>query len=125
MSDSPNAGRTRRGILAAGMLATGIVGLAVAAWQATSSGANWRTLYSWYNPAVGFHTAALPVGFEDLVDHVKPAVVGVRAKVEQDEERGRAGRVMSPGSSSRPQRRTTTSQGSGFFISPDGFALTT
>src|SRR5437879_12168655 len=127
MSDQLRATRTRRGILAAGIVVTGILGIAIAAWLVTSPGSNWRELYSWYNPAVGFRSAALPVGFEDLVDRVKPAVVGVRAKVEQDdEEEGvRPGRGTSPNGRNPPQRRITTSQGSGFFISSDGFAMTT
>ena len=127
MSDKPNTSRTRRGILAAAMLATVVLGTGIAAWLPTLPGSTWRDLYTWYNPAVGFRTAALPVGFEDLVDHVKPAVVGVRAKVEQEDEgkKGRVGRGISPDNSSLPQRRTTTSQGSGFFISSDGFAMTT
>jgi len=61
------------------------------------------------------------------VDRVKPAVVGVRAKVEQDdeEEGARPGRGITPNRHDLPQRRTTTSQGSGFFISSDGYAMTT
>lgn len=88
MNHQPNTTRTRRVFFAAGATATGVVAVAVAAWLAASPGANWswRDLHGWYNPAVGFHSAALPVGFEDLVDRIKPAVVGVRAKVEQDDE---------------------------------------
>lgn len=131
MNHQPNTTRTRRVFFAAGAVATGVVAVAVAAWLAASPGANWswRDLRGWYNPAVGFHSAALPVGFEDLVDRIKPAVVGVRAKVEQDdedeEERARPGRGISPSGRVSPQRRITTSQGSGFFISPDGLAMTT
>ncbi|MGQ0684444.1 trypsin-like peptidase domain-containing protein [Bradyrhizobium sp.] len=126
MSDKPNATRIRRGILAAGVLAAGIIGLAAAAWFAASPGSNWRDLYGWYSPAVGLRSAALPVGFEDLVERVKPAVVGVRAKVEQDdEEETLPGRGTSPNGRDRPQRRIATSQGSGFFISSDGLAMTT
>jgi serine protease Do len=131
MSDRPNATRTRSGVLTAGIVVTAILSMGMVAWLAASPGSNWRGLYAWYNPAVGFRTAALPVGFEDLVDRIKPAVVGVRAKVEQDDEddSARPGRGMSPsaspGARASPQRRVTTSQGSGFFISPDGLAMTT
>jgi len=84
MIEKHTAGRMRRAILAATILSIGILGGGTAAWLAGSHGSTWRELYAWYNPAVGFHSAALPVGFEDLVERVKPTVVGVRAKVEQD-----------------------------------------
>jgi len=57
----------RRAILA-GSLAVGIVGIATAAWLTGSGASTWRELYVWYNPAAGFQSAALLVGFEDLVD---------------------------------------------------------
>jgi serine protease Do len=73
------------------------------------------------------------VGFEDLVDRVKPTVVGVRARVEQDaEDEGSFGRGSlerffgSPkDDSDAPHPRFATSQGSGFFISSDGYIVTT
>src|SRR5438067_6667356 len=134
MSDQLRATRTRRGILAAGLVVTGILGIAIAARLVTSPGSNWRELYSWYNPAVGFHSASLPVGFEDLVDRVKPTVVGVRAKVKQDadEEERPPSRGVLPnrsdlpkGGPGMPQPHVVTTQGSGFFISSDGYAMTT
>jgi len=127
MNDQPHATRTRHTFLAAGTVATGMIAIGIAAWLAASPGANWKDLRSWYDPAVGFHSAAPPVGFEDLVDRIKPAVVGVRAKVEQDEdeESTRPGRGLSPSGRASPQRRIATSQGSGFFISSDGLAMTT
>ena len=42
MSDQLRATRTRRGILAAGIVVTGILGIAIAAWLVTSPGSNWR-----------------------------------------------------------------------------------
>ena len=105
-----------------------------AAWLAGSRVSTWRELYSWYNPAVGFQSAALPVGFEDLVDRIKPTVVGVRAKVEQDadDEDRPSGRDAPSTRSDVPmgrrgtsQPRTATTLGSGFFISSDGYAMTT
>jgi serine protease Do len=74
------------------------------------------------------------VGFEDLVDRVKPTVVGVRARVEQDadeEELPLGGGAPSnrsdlpKGAPGKPQPHVATSQGSGFFISSDGYAMTT
>ncbi len=84
MTEKRTVGKMRRAILAASILAIGITGIGTAAWLVGSSVSTWKELYSWYNPAVGFHSASLPVGFEDLVDRVKPTVVGVRAKVKQD-----------------------------------------
>src|SRR5437879_2156485 len=86
MTENRITGKMRRAILAASIFAIGITVIGTAAWLAGSRVSTWNELYSWYNPAVGFHTAALPVGFEDLVDRVKPTVVGVRAKVKQDAE---------------------------------------
>ena len=84
MTEKRTVGKKPRAIIAAAILATGIAGTGAAAWLVGSRVSTWNELYSWYNPAAGFHSAALPVGFEDLVDRIKPTVVGVRAKVEQD-----------------------------------------
>src|SRR5438105_1687373 len=134
MTEKHTAGRMRRAVLAATILSIGILGGGTAAWLAGSHGSTWRELYSWYNPAVGFHSAALPVGFEDLVERVKPTVVGVRAKVEQDadDEDQPTGHGAPSSRSDLPkgnvganQPHVATSQGSGFFISSDGYAMTT
>src|SRR6266480_3510581 len=122
-----------RAILA-GSLAVGIFGVATTAWLTGSGVSTWRDLYVWYNPAAGFQSAALPVGFEDLVDRIKPTVVGVRAKVKRDadEEEQPTGQGAPSNRSDFPkdgmnsQRpHIATNQGSGFFISSDGYALTT
>jgi serine protease Do len=127
-------GRIRRAILAGSILAIGILGIATTAWLAGSRISTWRELYVWYNPAAGFQSAALPVGFEDLVDRIKPTVVGVRAKVERDigEEDQPAGQGAPSSGSDLPkgkvgakQPHIATSQGSGFFLSSDGYAMTT
>ena len=125
--------RTHRAILA-GSLAVGIFGVATTAWLTGSGVSTWRDLYVWYNPAAGFQSAALPVGFEDLVDRIKPTVVGVRAKVKRDadEEEQPTGQGAPSNRSDFPkdgmnsQRpHIATNQGSGFFISSDGYAMTT
>lgn len=51
-------------------------------------------------------------GFADMVQKVRPAVFSIRVKVREDASRGRA------------KPRTGSSLGSGFFISPDGYAVT-
>ena len=85
--------------------------------------------------------AVQPAGFADLVAKVKPAVISVRVKMESKEVSGPSGREFSapPGSSmekffqqfgfrgqSMPghRRHYVTGEGSGFFISADGYAVT-
>src|SRR5215475_7119035 len=70
---------------------------------------------------------ARPVGFADVVDKVKPAVISVRVKIDA----GRRGKEISrlskdsPGTRSPSRSRSVlTGQGSGFFISADGYAVT-
>jgi serine protease Do len=85
--------------------------------------------------------AARPVGFADIVERVRPAVIGVRVKNEALSQRmqffdedlpfppgspfERFFRRFGPGMPDgvRP-RRFSIAQGSGFFISPDGYAVT-
>lgn len=134
MTEKRTAGKMRRATLAGSILAIGILGIGTAAWLTGSRVSTWRELYSWYNPAVGFQFTALPVGFEDRVDRIKPTVVGVRAKVEQDadEEEWPPGRSapstrsdLPKGGPGMPQPHIATTQGAGFFISSDGYAMTT
>jgi serine protease Do len=90
---------------------------------------------------VGATDAVRPVGFADIVERVRPAVIGVRVKNEAVSQRmqffnddlpfppgspfERFFRRFGPGMPDgvRP-RRFSVSQGSGFFISPDGYAVT-
>jgi serine protease Do len=82
-----------------------------------------------------------PVGFADVVDRVKPAVISVRVKFDagksgkeisrlsKDSPSGRLlrrfGQPDAPGARSAARGRTIlTGQGSGFFISADGYAVT-
>lgn len=94
-------------------------------------------------PAQAATTAPYPTGFADIVAKVKPAVISVRVKAEatakmmsMDENEGN----MNPGVPlekffkqfgipGAPQgmphgRQTVTGEGSGFFISADGYAVT-
>jgi serine protease Do len=85
--------------------------------------------------------ATKPVGFADVVDKVKPAVVSVRVKIDtgrRNKELARSSRDAAPDRfthrfgepeqpGSRPSsrgRNVVTGQGSGFFVSPDGYAVT-
>src|ERR1051326_3331968 len=98
-------------------------------------------------PAIAHaETAQRPVGFADIVEKVKPAVISVRVKMDagtQMSEFGgddpfgpnspfqyffrRFGQEMpgqGPGLRGGPRRHFATGQGSGFFISADGYAVT-
>src|SRR5262245_10457465 len=84
--------------------------------------------------------AARPVGFADIVERVKPAVIGVRVKGEAVSQRERMQfnsddlppgleqffkRFGMPGMPNNPRgRQFSMAQGSGFFISADGYAVT-
>ena len=88
--------------------------------------------------------AAHPVGFADIVARVKPAVIGVRVKTEAVSQREemqlngedapsgsldqflrRFGMPNLPNLPNMPRgRQFSMAQGSGFFISPDGYAVT-
>jgi serine protease Do len=90
-------------------------------------------------PAVAAEVAAAPrpAGFADVVEKVKPAVFGIKVKIEQgdgtitpesfsDESLPRMGPnpKRAPGNGSNKGLRTETAQGAGFFISPDGYGVT-
>lgn len=92
-------------------------------------------------PAHAAETSGQPAGFADLVAKVKPAVVSVRVKMVQpanssmDEDGERAVppgmerffQQFGFGENGRQvpqQRRVVTGEGSGFFISADGYAVT-
>ncbi len=75
---------------------------------------------------------ATPSGFADLVAKVKPAVISVRVKIEEKSSaENEAIPHSSPfyrfffGPNGEPrQQNVITGEGSGFFISPDGYAVT-
>jgi serine protease Do len=90
-------------------------------------------------------TAQRPVGFADVVEKVKPSVISVRVKVDGGPRTGFNSRDLPPGIEQffrrfgmpdmapdeqpgqrghRGGRNVVTGQGSGFFISADGFAVT-
>jgi serine protease Do len=86
-------------------------------------------------------TVSRPVGFADVVEKVKPAVISVRVKVESNPQTmGFDGEGLPPGlerffrqfgrpdgsspNGRSPRRNFSTGQGSGFFISADGYAVT-
>jgi serine protease Do len=85
-------------------------------------------------------TVQRPVGFADIVEKVKPAVFSVRVKVNAGPQNSsfeggqmpqgferffrRFGEDMNPDTPQRGPRQRASGQGSGFFISADGYAVT-
>jgi serine protease Do len=114
----------------------------------------WPSGFEFGTPAAHAADATMqhPVGFADLVTKVKPAVISVRVKISASEQPammqenglgdddGQQQIPAQPGSpldkffqqfggqfgrNGAPQRHETiTGEGSGFFISPDGYAVT-
>ncbi len=149
--DNPN--KKRRGLSArrAILLATTIVGLGAAA-LVVAPGLNLQGGYPAalaQNLTEQAHKVAAPTGFADIVEKVKPAVISVRVRVdggqqttglgENDVPPGlreffrRFGMPDMPNGQSAPNgqgmpqnhgRNIITGQGSGFFISADGYAVT-
>jgi serine protease Do len=100
---------------------------------------------TWSNSANAAETTLQhPADFADLIAKVKPAVVSVRVKMEQsvqDSSSDESASPLQPGSPmekffrqfggdpsgqqfGQQQRRAVTGEGSGFFISADGYAVT-
>jgi serine protease Do len=114
----------------------------------TGPGGYRASLPAWTSSAsAADSTLQHPVGFADIVAKVKPAVISVRVKIAADDtsllqkNSDQDGIPMQPGSpmekffrqfgdqfgngSAAPRRHETiTGEGSGFFISPDGYAVT-
>jgi serine protease Do len=137
----------KRGVLSArrfALLATTVAGLGVAA-LVIAPGLN---LPGGYPSALAqnlteqAHKLAAPVGFADIVEKVKPAVISVRVKVDDGNSTNGVGDDQIPpglrdffrrfGMPGLPQgmhpplggRHVIMGQGSGFFISADGYAVT-
>jgi serine protease Do len=135
MSASISAEKPSRALAAQPVVLAAVVALAVAAGYVGS-----RIDIESSTPAVAADMRALrPVGFADVVERVKPAVFAVRVQVEDDGDRGTAvpGAQQkrsfrgfgipnaAPDAHGEPRyERTGKAQGSGFFISADGYAVT-
>ncbi len=146
-NNSPNTPQKRRVLSARRviLLATTIVGLGAAA-LVVAPGFN---LSSGYPAALAqnlteqAHKVAAPIGFADIVEKVKPAVISVRVKVDGGQQTTglgdnevppglreffrRFGMPDMPNGSPKGQNHghnIITGQGSGFFISADGYAVT-
>jgi serine protease Do len=126
------------------LMASVVAGLGVAVYGFNSKGpVDIFTSAAHAQVSNDIHKAAQPVGFADIVEHVKPSVISVKVnineKVSKDDD---SDTPFQPGSPMerffrrfggpdglppglRPHRGgVVTGQGSGFFISADGFAVT-
>jgi serine protease Do len=122
------------------LLATTVAGLSVGAYLFAPQQAPYAPPALAQNLSERAQTAARPVGFADIVEKVKPAVISVRIKVAAPETSGsdispfpRGSQMdqffrrfgMPDGMPAIPRgRRFGAAQGSGFFISADGYAVT-
>jgi serine protease Do len=135
-------------------LLAGVAGLGVSVLFA-GSGFNLNSSLGPLSPAAHAQGLQRPVGFADIVEKVKPAVVSVRVKMDGgprttgfegdlpfpkgspmdrffrqfgSPDEGNQGAPGNPGNQGRQGspggRNMVTGQGSGFFISADGFAVT-
>lgn len=133
--------RPRRLVLLGTVAALGVAALSMAPGSAPF-GTN-----SFIAPAQAAEAAATPPGFGDLVSKVKPAVISVRVKIDQDNDKtamlqqnrmdsdentpfdqfSRQFGFRFPGGMNgmpRQRHQMITGEGSGFFISADGYAVT-
>jgi len=151
MNPSDNRAPKNRGILSvrrAALLATTIAGLGAAAFVAAPDfnlSASYPTAHA-QNLTEQAHKLNAPVGFADIVAKVKPAVISVRVRIDGDKDTNGAAnsnREIPPGlrdffrrfgmpdmpDSPNGQKHgrgggVIMGQGSGFFISADGYAVT-
>jgi serine protease Do len=129
---------TRRLILLATVANLGVAGLVLA-----SPPRSWLPTFSAADAAESMQR---PAGFADLVEKIKPAVISVRVKTDADAKTTsfEGDSPFPPGSpmerffrrfempfgdsmpdgSRMPRHRFVTGQGSGFFVTADGYAVT-
>ena len=119
------------------LLATTILSFGAAALLVAPDAANHAAFAQ--NVSQQAQNVARPAGFADIVEKVKPAVISVRVKA-KPEESALQGQLpqgferffrrfgmpedMVPDTPQRGPRQRVTGQGSGFFITPDGYAVT-
>ncbi len=148
MNDHVNSDTTSRRILKPRRLALlGTVAALGVAVLAGSPGSSQLGVTSFIAPAQAAEAAGTPTGFGDLVAKVKPAVISVRVKIDQDNDKNammqqnrmdsdedspfdqfsRQFGFRGPGGMNgmpRQRHQMVTGEGSGFFISADGYAVT-
>jgi serine protease Do len=152
-SDLPSYKPVRRSSLSArrlALMASVVAGLGVAAYGFSPRPGNLDVFTSAAHAQVNTEVRKLekPIGFADIVERVKPSVISVRVKINEkvaskddsnDDSPFQPGSPMErffrrfggpdglpPGLRGAPRggRGAVTGQGSGFFISADGYAVT-
>ena len=127
------------------ILLASVAGLGIAAVVAGPTAYRQLDIGDWATSAHAAEGVQRQPGFADLVAKVKPAVISVRVKIEEPDKTSGLGQndgglPIQPGSplekffqqfgfpnipNSKPQGpQTIMGEGSGFFISPDGYAVT-
>jgi serine protease Do len=124
-----------------------VAALGVAVLAAAPGGYSPLNLPAFTSPAVAAEATPTPPGFADLVAKVKPAVISVRVKIDRDNDKSamfqqnrmdsdedspfdqfsrQFGFRLPDGMNGMPRQRhqMITGEGSGFFISADGYAVT-
>jgi serine protease Do len=128
-------------------LLASVAGLGIAMAVAAPAGYGALTHSSWTASARAADAATAPAGFGDLVAKVKPAVISVRVQIEESANTTGTGPSNSSNANPFPPgspmekffqqfgmpgmpngmphgKQIITGEGSGFFISPDGYAVT-
>jgi serine protease Do len=126
-------------------LLASVAGLGVAMMVAGPGGYLPTSLPAWMSAAHASESMQHPAGFADLVAKVKPAVISVRVKIDEsakttsmDQNGGENVTPFEPGppmekffqhsphmpNGMQHRHEMITGEGSGFFISPDGYAVT-
>ena len=123
------------------LLATTVVGIAAGGLIANSTLGPYTPFARAQNLSQEAQNVARPIGFADIVEKVKPAVISVRVKTRTEAPQAQTGddlpfpkgspmekffkRFGSPDGTPVPRgRQFGSAQGSGFFISADGYAVT-
>ncbi|MGH6728245.1 MAG: Do family serine endopeptidase [Pseudolabrys sp.] len=142
-TNSPHSAKPKSLSLRRLALLASVAGLGIAMVAVAPSSYGTLSLPSWTSVARAADAAMAPAGFADLVAKVKPAVISVRVKIEQTDnvtgmEQKESNNQIPPGlqkffqqfgmqgmPNGMPQgKQILTGEGSGFFISPDGYAVT-
>ncbi len=152
-SNLPSYKPVRRSLFSArklALMASVVAGLGVAAYGFSPQSANLDVFTSAAHAQVNNEVRKVdkPVGFADIVERVKPSVISVRVKINEKLAKDDTGNEDSPFQPGSPMERffrrfggpdglppglrgaprggrgAVTGQGSGFFISADGYAVT-